>query len=340
MTAILQTPTQDIAGCQARPVTLDDLPGIHQLLVTAGLADGNPRVSTLEDLRHEFDDPWSDAAVDSQVWFTPAGQAVAYARLFSNPEPEEAVRVFADDYVHPDHEAELYDALLEWVVARGTAKARALAAATGFTGPALLRLGVTDHLTERMARFERYGFRRVRYFYRMRRDLSQPIPDPQLPAGLTLTPFRPELSEGARQALDEAFRDHWSHESISREDWEQFFVGSSTFRPDLTPVVLDGDEVAAVSYNKVDPEENERQGFSTGWIQTLGTRRPWRKRGLASALLAWSMRAFKAEGLQYATLGVDAENPTGALRLYEGLGFVTYRRGVAFDRPVALHQDD
>ena len=339
MTANTLTPTQNITGYRARPATPDDLPGIHALMLVVGAADDNPRVATLEDLRHEFDDPWSDAAVDSQAWFAPDGQVVAYARLFSNPEPEEAVRVFTDDYVHPDHEAALYDALLEWIVARGTAKARALATATGFSGPALLRLGVTDHLTERMARFERFGFRRVRYFYRMRRDLSQPIPEVHVPAGLTLTTFRPELSEGARQALDEAFRDHWSHEPITRDDWEQFFVGSTTFRPDLTPVVLDGDEVAAVSYNKVDPEENERQGYSTGWIQTLGTRRPWRKRGLASALLAWSMRAFKAEGLQYASLGVDAENPTGALRLYEGLGFVTYRRGVAFDRPIALEAD-
>src|SRR5690606_18977424 len=124
------------------------------------------------------------------------------------------------------------------------------------------------------------------------------------------------------QALDEAFRDHWGNEPISAEDWELFFVGSSNFRPDLTPVALDGDEVAAVSFNTVDPEENARQAQSTGWIRTLGTRRPWRKRGLASALLVWSMRAFREAGLDTATLGVDAENPTGALGLYEGLGFV------------------
>jgi ribosomal protein S18 acetylase RimI-like enzyme len=155
-----------------------------------------------------------------------------------------------------------------------------------------------------------------------------------LPAGLRLTTYAeaPELDARVMDAFNDSFRDHWSFEPITAHDWQQFMIGRSVFRPDLTYLVLDGDEVAAFSLNRVDPEETARQGYSAGWIGTLGTRRGWRKRGLASTLLVEGMRAFKAEGLEFAALGVDAHNPTGALGLYESLGFVSYKTTVAYEK--------
>ena len=319
-----------------RPATQADVPALYPLLLAAAAAEDNPTVPTLEDVAREFNDPWSNPATDSRVAVAPDGSLAAYARIFANPAPEEEARAYLDDVIHPDHEARLHDAVLDWLVAQGTQRVRAIAAAQpgGFDGPLMLRLGTVDTQTARMARYERFGFQPIRYFYRMRRDLSQPIPDRPLPEGLTLTTYRPEIGEAVRLADNEAFLDHWGHEPISPDDWQQFLVGHSAFRADLTPVVFDGDEVAAFSLNRVSPEENARQGYTTGWIGSLGTRRPWRHKGLASALLVWSMLAFKAEGLQFATLGVDAENPTGALGLYEKLGFVSYRRMIAFGRRV------
>jgi mycothiol synthase len=311
-----------------RPPTRDDLPAIHALLLVTGAVEGNAAVPTLADLTREFDDPWSDPVADARVALAADGTLVALARIFANPEPLDEVRAYLDDAVHPDHQAQLYDPVLAWLVERGTQRLRAITAAL----PKLLRIGSPDTLPDRLARYERHGFRPIRHFFRMRRDLSQPIPDRPLPEGLTLTTYRPEIDEVLRLAFEEAFSDHWSHEPVSPEDWQQFLIGHSAFRPDLSPVVLDGDEVAAFSMNRVSPEENARQGYTTGWIGSLGTRRAWRHRGLASALLVYSMRAFQAEGLQFATLGVDAENPTGALGLYEGLGFVTFRRFIAFAR--------
>jgi len=63
-------------------------------------------------------------------------------------------------------------------------------------------------------------------------------------------------------------------------------------------------------------------------------RRLWRKCGVASALMCQSMRAMKADGLDYATLGVDTQNPTGALGLYERLGFVAVKRMINFEKPI------
>jgi len=92
--------------------------------------------------------------------------------------------------------------------------------------------------------------------------------------------------------------------------------------------------VAGVSFNTVNVEENARNGINEGWIKELAVRRPWRKRGIASALMCISMRAFEAEGLDFARLGVDTENPSGALGLYERLGFKPFKRFIAFEKRI------
>ena len=69
-----------------------------------------------------------------------------------------------------------------------------------------------------------------------------------------------------------------------------------------------------------------------GWIRTLGVRRSWRKRGLGEALLLHSFTDFYGRGMKIIGLGVDAQNPTGATRLYQKVGmhaaseFVTYEK--------------
>src|SRR5512143_2516346 len=95
-----------------------------------------------------------------------------------------------------------------------------------------------------------------------------------------------------------------------------------------------GKEVAGFSMNGVSAERNARQGRSEGWIEELAVRRPWRRRGVATALLCASMHAFKAEGLQQAMLGVDTENLTGALRVYEHVGFKPVKRFIQFEKPL------
>ncbi|MCC7361897.1 MAG: GNAT family N-acetyltransferase [Anaerolineales bacterium] len=319
-----------------RAATIADLPNIHALLEAVGQADDDPRVPSLANLEREFEDEWSPAETDTQLVLAPDGAAVAYARLYTNPRPTEAARTYLDADVHPAQRGtSLEDALLDWVEQRASRRLAEVCAASGFTGLRLLRGRANMALAHEVTRLKRRAFQPVRYFYRMRRDLREPIPDLPQPAGLRLTTFAPELSEALRQADNEAFSDHWQHEEISEHDWRAFFVESSTFRPDLTFVLFDGDQIAAFSFNRVDPEENARQGYTTGWINSLGTRRPWRKRGLASFLITHSFRAFQAAGLDYATLGVDAENPSGALGLYEGLGFVSFRRHAAFDKELA-----
>jgi ribosomal protein S18 acetylase RimI-like enzyme len=314
-------------GYTWRPAQRADAPVIHQLRLAVDEADHSGGAGTLQDTERLFEDSWVNPETDTLLALTPEGQAAALVCVFLNPQPVEEARAFIWDDVHPAHRGRGLEAFaLEWGEARGRQRLRAAPGPL----PRVLRTGSPDHLPQRLALVESRGFRPIRYFYRMRRDLSQPIPDHRLPEGLTLRTYGPELSEALREAFNESFADHWSFEPVTEEDWRIFFVERETFRPDLTFVVMDGGEIAAHSLNRVDPEENARQGLKEGWVGQLGTRRAWRKRGIATALLCASMRAFKAEGLDYATLGVDAENLTGALAIYERLGFVVVKRFIAF----------
>jgi ribosomal protein S18 acetylase RimI-like enzyme len=313
-----------------RPYRREDVPALYQMMLAVDRAENRNMLLTVEDMATQFDDPWSNAETDSLLAFTPDGQVAAMARVFANPQPVEECRAHLWGEVHPAHRGNgLEDFIFEWMEVRGQAKLRDIP----FDLPRLMRSGTQDDLGDRIELLEQRDFRPVRYFYRMRRDLSQPIPDDNAPEGIALRAFSLELGAGARQALNESFADHWSFEPVSEQDWKMFFMDRSDFRPDLTFIALEGDEVAGICLNVVNRETNERQGRREGWIQDLGVRRAWRKRGVASALLCASMRAFKADGLAYAMLGVDTENPTGALRLYERLGFAPDKRFITFEKP-------
>jgi ribosomal protein S18 acetylase RimI-like enzyme len=57
-----------------------------------------------------------------------------------------------------------------------------------------------------------------------------------------------------------------------------------------------------------------------GFVNTLGVRRPWRRRGLGEALLQHAFGEFYRRGRKQVGLGVDASSLTGATRLYEKVG--------------------
>jgi mycothiol synthase len=325
-----------MADFEFRALRRDDVSALYEMLLTVEQAGDRDLVQTLEDLQREFDDPWSNAEVDSLAAFTRDGQLVGYTRTFQNPEPEAEVRCHLAVEVHPMQRANgLEDALLDWAEERG--RQRAMLASN--EAARVLRYSILDTQLKQQAQLERRGFNIVRQFYRMQRDLSEPIAPVQLPADLALRVYAPqvggpELSDALHAAFNEAFRDHWSFDPVTAEDWQIFFVGRSSFRPDLTYVVMDGDEVAGFSLNSISPEENARHGRSEGWVEVLAVRRPWRKRGVATALLCASLHAFKAEGLQHAMLGVDTQNLSGALRVYESVGFKPIKRYIQYQKAV------
>ena len=120
---------------------------------------------------------------------------------------------------------------------------------------------------------------------------------------------------------------------MEEADFVSRFHGPET-DTSLWCVAWDGDEVVGSVQNYVFAEENATLGISRGWLDHVSVRRAWRGRGVAKALCAASFVALRERGMTEAWLGVDASNPTGALALYEGLGFHVVRRWQAFGRPM------
>ncbi len=179
------------------------------------------------------------------------------------------------------------------------------------------------------------GYETARWFIDMVRPNLDGIVEPPLPDGLEIRPVTPDQHETIWRANREAFRDHWGGSDESIEQLQRILDDPDT-DPSLWLVAWDGDEVAGGVWNAIYPAENETHGFRRGWLDSVFTRRPWRKRGLGSALIGRSLRLLRERGMTSAILGVDAENPTGALGLYEAAGFIVHDRFVAMRKPMEV----
>lgn len=111
-------------------------------------------------------------------------------------------------------------------------------------------------------------------------------------------------------------------------------VGSRSFRGGQSYVVLDGETVAAYVNCFEWEADTEATGIRELYIGQVGTRRAYRGRGLARATLAKVLAEAAQAGYERASLGVDADNPTGALGLYENLGFTTHQKFVSYQLPI------
>ena len=176
------------------------------------------------------------------------------------------------------------------------------------------------------------GFEQVRQFYEMARPLSEPIPDVPVPDGLAIRPVRLDEMRKIWEADVAAFQDHWGGFEATEESYQRWLA-----RPDLDTtlwvVVFDGEQVAGGSINAIAQEENEALGVKRGWLHHVFTTRQYRRRGVARAAVARSLALMKERGLDTGMLGVDATNPTGAVPLYEGLGFSIDERSSAWRKP-------
>lgn len=173
--------------------------------------------------------------------------------------------------------------------------------------------------------FAAHGYREVRRFWEMTVELDGPPPPPSLPDGLRIETVDVSAARAFHEALEEAFRDHWEHAPRAFEEWWAEKQASPGFDPTLWFVVRDGDEVAAAVRNEL----NRNGG---GWVAALGVRSRWRGRGLGMALLLQSFGEFHRRGCARAGLGVDAENPTGATRLYERAGMHVDMEQVIYEK--------
>jgi mycothiol synthase len=298
-------------GFRVRPATVDDAPAIDELVTAADEAVQGWSESSEGELLGW----WRMMDLEHDSWVLLAGERVAaYAVGFAHADMLEL-----DGYVHPEQRER---GLGAWLVARAEERARELGKER------LLAFSLAgDERAHRL--FEQFGMRDLRRYYRMMIDLESEPASPRWPDGFHVGTFEPEDAKAFHDALGEAFEDEWNFVRMPFEEWREMrLVKDPDFDPTLWFIVRDGDEIAALMRN-----EPDRSG--AGFVGALGVRKPWRKRGLALALLQQAFGEFYRRGKRRVALGVDAENPTGATRLYERAGMYVAYEVVTYGKELA-----
>jgi mycothiol synthase len=188
-----------------------------------------------------------------------------------------------------------------------------------------IRIGAIAENAAAQELFATRGYREARHYFTMRIDLDREPEQPLWPDGIAVTTFRPEDARGVHAALNDAFAEEWGWHALSFDDWREHRLEAPHTDVSLWFIARAGNEIAGVARC-----EDNRDGG--GWIGAIGVRKPWRGRGIGRALLLHAFREFRRRGDSHVGLGVDAENPTGATRLYESVGMRVIKEDVIFQK--------
>ncbi len=297
-----------VEGLTSRLYRVGDAAAVTQLITRSDIADQVPWRVSVEEVeswlsrRNENFDPTRDLRL-----FEVDGKPVAYWRGRG---------------------------IGSWMLEEAEAFARERARTLPSDRPHLFGNWQPDTAKPAIRLVERFGYEPARYFFDMVRPTLEGIVEFPIPEGLELRPVTDDQVLQLWNADVEAFQDHWGGFDGSPDrldEWKR----DPKWDPSLFVVAWDGDEIAGGVVNEINATENEAFNRKRGWLASVFVRRPWRRRGLGRALVARSLVVFRERGMTSAGLGVDAANPTGALRLYEEAGFEPEFRSTAYRKPMA-----
>jgi mycothiol synthase len=310
-----------------RPLAPDDAGDLAALWTAIEDADGSEEYLSEQDLREEFSAPGRDYPRGSMAIYdgrTMVGFGVLTWRATADPVHD--MRHVGG--VHPAYrDRGLGGHLLAWA----EQAAVPLHEDRHPGHPLALSSGCLSRNAGAVALHEARGYHPVRWFHSMHRDLSAPLPQVSAPAGVQIAGYTPDMAEDARLIRNESFRDHWGSTETSAESWAHF-LGHRAFRPGLSYLAYEGTEPLGMLISHEYDAYRDQTSLRDLYIALVGTRAAGRKRGIATALLATALYAARADGYDQASLGVDADSLTGAVRLYERVGFTVDHTRTAFQK--------
>ena len=291
-----------------------DLEAVLAVLRAADAAVAGDSDWTASDLADE----WSRLDLERDAWVVELdGTIVGYSSFEAR-----SGRLLGDGYVHPEHRRRgVGSAIVRLIEERARAEESSVPAGERV----YLQNGTlnTDECTDRFYR-ER-GYESVRGFRGMQIDLEAEPEVPDVP-GIEIRLYRhPDEAQAFYDAHQDSFASHWEFRPMAWEEWRKR-QDKTTFDPTLWWAAVADDEIAGISIceQKHDPD--------LGWVDALGVRPAYRRRGIAEALLKTAFAEFWRRGERRVGLGVDAESPTGATRVYERAGMRTLWHAIVYEK--------
>ncbi|MDR2987234.1 MAG: GNAT family N-acetyltransferase [Nocardiopsaceae bacterium] len=315
-----------------RPLTADQTTAWADLLAAIEAVDHLDETVGEDDLREDFNNPEQDFAKGSVAVYD-GNAMIAYCVLETHCSEEPRHEVRHSGGVHPEYRGGgLGTSLLDW--AERTALPLHDNRHEG--RPLLLSGRHPTRLEDAAGLFSATGCQPVRWFLRMAADISgRREREPAIaPAGIDIVPLTTERSADALLVRNEAFRDHWGSADLTPEEWAHF-SNYPAYRPEISFLAYKGAEPLGVVISHEYDEYNRLAGRRDLYIALVGTRRAARRRGIGSALVNRALACARADGFVSATLDTDADSPTGAVGIYERLGFTIQDTWVTQTKQVA-----
>jgi mycothiol synthase len=307
-----------------------DFPAMLGIIEAAANADHLETGETLEDLKHDYEhmtnsDPYQDliiAEIDAEP--------IAYARVewWQEEQPNDRIYGHFVNILPEWRNQGIENAIIHWCEAR----LREIAAEHPQDSKHYFQTYSSEFKVRFNSILESLGYTAERFFIEMSRSLED-IPTATLPQGIQSRPVQPGEERKIWEAANEAFRDHWGY-SEPKEEHYTSYVGSKYFQPHLWQVAWEGDQVVSSVMNYIDHDYNQKYHRQRGWTENISTLKPWRHQGIARALIVRSMHMHKAQGMTEVGLGVDTNNPNGALKLYQGLGYQQDKTFINYRKPM------
>jgi mycothiol synthase len=313
-------------GLTARPLTADDVVDAAALSEAAEKVDDTGEHWSGDDLTEWWVNDLFDLIQDSLAVRTADGDLVAWATALALPTFRDAFRITLEARVHPAWRGRgIGRALLSWQLARG----RELHAARHPESPAVLSVEAYTSMPSLKRLLVRAGLTEERWYFVMERPLTD-LPDVRAVEGGELVPFTWDLDDEVRRVHNAAFTEHHGSAEHDVITWHTLFTGQRAFRPDLSVLAVADGAVVAYALAYVFAADTAANGFEQVGLGQIGVLPSARGRGLAKATIGAVLRAAAGRGCRSAWLQVDSENVTGALGLYESLGFTTRRTRVSW----------
>jgi mycothiol synthase len=303
----------------------EDFVGMAAVINSAADADGVERSDTAEDLAVTYRHLYNCDLDRDFIIAEAAGKLVGYGRGYWEVEASSGSYIYGMVcFLAPEWRRRgIGTTMLRWLETRMREVAADHSAAKGRFFESICSHGEDG----KAVLLEREGYRPVRFFNEMLRPSLEDISDFPLPAGLELRPVEAGQYRAIWDAWQEALMDHWGFTEPTEELYLRWLEDKKHFQPELWQVAWDisSGDVAGNVLTFIDREENGKYHRLRGYTEGIAVGRRWRRRGLARALIAKSLRAQKAAGMTESALGVDSESLTGATRVYEDCGFRVLR---------------
>jgi mycothiol synthase len=310
-------------GYTARPATQADVAAVVAMLNAGTQALLGRDEHSVNEWAVEWRGLGNGLAENTRLVLAPNGETVGYMGLWDRA-PHTRPEQFGG--VAPAHTGRgLGTHLAQWAELRARQLMAAAAPSAGVTLQAWIN-GLDRPAAKLLAD---NGYAWQRSYIRMVIDLEAvPPAAPEWPEGIGVRNFVPGQDDRATlKAINGAFQDSRGYIERPFEehlaDWSARTLNNPEFDPSLWFLATAGEEVIGTVFTRLHtPEDPE-----AAWLFTLGVTRPWRKRGVAQALLLHAFGEMRRRGRRRVILGVDSGSPTNAVHLYEKAGMQRVPKG-------------